>query len=61
MLHEQIVTDILSVRQFNRFYTRAFGFLQKRILGSAYSLIEARVLYDRIGVLTPFIRYQRPL
>lgn len=22
---------------------------------------EARVLYDRIGVLTPFIRYQRPL
>ena len=46
MLHEQIVTDILSVRQFNRFYTRAFGFLQKRILGSAYSLIEARVLYE---------------
>ena len=46
MLQEKQVANILSVRQFNRFYTHAFGFLQKRILGSAYSLIEARVLYE---------------
>lgn len=46
MLQEHQIKDILAVRQFNRFYTKAFGFLQKRILGSAYSLIEARVLYE---------------
>lgn len=43
---ESAISDILAVRQFNRFYTKAFGFLQKRILGSAYALIEARVLYE---------------
>ena len=43
---EQDTRNIMAVRQFNRFYTQAFGFLQKRILGSAYSLVEARTLYE---------------
>ncbi len=38
--------QILAVRQFNRFYTREFGFLHKRILDNSYSLMEARVLYE---------------
>lgn len=36
----------LAIRRFNRFYTKAFGLLQKRLLDSPYSLAEARVLYD---------------
>ncbi len=38
--------QVLAVRRFNRFYTKQFGLLQKRLLGSPYSLVEARVLYD---------------
>ncbi len=46
MIREKDIESILSVRRFNRFYTHAFGFLQKRILGSAYSLVDARVMYE---------------
>lgn len=46
MIREKDIEPILAVRHFNRFYTHAFGFLQKRILGSAYSLVDARVLYE---------------
>jgi DNA-binding MarR family transcriptional regulator/GNAT superfamily N-acetyltransferase len=38
--------DIESVRAFNRFYTRQIGLLGKALHGSAYSLTEARVLYE---------------
>ncbi|NVJ69743.1 MAG: bifunctional helix-turn-helix transcriptional regulator/GNAT family N-acetyltransferase [Alphaproteobacteria bacterium] len=41
-----ITSQILAIRHFNRFYTRHFGLLQKRLLDSPYSLVEARVLYD---------------
>lgn len=37
---------VAAIRRFNRFYTRAFGFLQNGHLGSAYSLAETRVLYE---------------
>ena len=37
---------ILAVRKFNRFYTKYFGLLRRRLLDSDYSLTEARVLYD---------------
>ncbi len=34
------------IREFNRFYTRVIGALNDRILGSSYSLPEARVLFE---------------
>ena len=37
---------IQAVRRFNRFYTRRVGALREGLLGSAYPLPEARVLYE---------------
>lgn len=37
---------ISAIREFNRFYTARIGLLQKRHLGSQYSLTEARLLYE---------------
>jgi len=37
---------IESVREFNRFYTKVLGLLDKHLLDSSYSLPEARVLYE---------------
>ncbi len=36
----------LSLRHFNRFYTRQIGLLDRSLLGSGRSLTEARVLYE---------------
>jgi DNA-binding MarR family transcriptional regulator/GNAT superfamily N-acetyltransferase len=36
----------LSMRHFNRFYTRQIGLLDRSLLGSGRSLTEARVLYE---------------
>jgi DNA-binding MarR family transcriptional regulator/predicted GNAT family acetyltransferase len=46
---------VARVREFNRFYTRVIGALEAGILGTPYSLTEARVLFelahrDEIGV-----------
>jgi DNA-binding MarR family transcriptional regulator len=35
-----------AIRRFNRFYTRAIGTLPAHVLGSAFTLAEARVLYQ---------------
>lgn len=39
-------SQIDRIRQFNRFYTQFIGVLDKHILNSAYSLPEARILFE---------------
>ena len=40
------VARVHAVRQFNRFYTKQIGVLRQGWLGSAFSLAEARVMYE---------------
>lgn len=37
---------VASVRAFNRFYTDVIGVLQERLLGTPFSLTEARVIFE---------------
>ena len=37
---------VTAVRRFNRFYTSAIGVLDKRYLGSPYTVAESRTLYE---------------
>ena len=37
---------VAAVRRFNRFYTRQIGLLQEKLLHSAFTLTEMRVLYE---------------
>lgn len=37
---------IAAVRGFNRFYTRQLGLLERGLLGSEFTLTEARILYE---------------
>jgi DNA-binding MarR family transcriptional regulator/GNAT superfamily N-acetyltransferase len=38
--------DIEHIREFNRFYTRQLGLLDRGLLGSRFTLTECRVLYE---------------
>jgi DNA-binding MarR family transcriptional regulator len=38
--------QIQEIRSFNRFYTNIIGLLDRHILNSSYSLIEARILFE---------------
>ena len=40
------VSTVDEVRGFNRFYTRVLGLLRPQLVGSAFGLTEARVLYE---------------
>jgi DNA-binding MarR family transcriptional regulator len=35
-----------AIRRFNRFYTRAIGTLHAHLVGSVFTLAEARVIYE---------------
>lgn len=39
-------TRVAAIRRFNRFYTRKIGVLEQQLLQSAFSLTEARVLFE---------------
>jgi DNA-binding MarR family transcriptional regulator/N-acetylglutamate synthase-like GNAT family acetyltransferase len=41
-----LAEDVARIREFNRFYTNQIGVLREGLLGSRYSLTEARVLYE---------------
>jgi DNA-binding MarR family transcriptional regulator/GNAT superfamily N-acetyltransferase len=43
---QQLQRQVEAIRHFNRFYTRAIGTLPAHLLGSAFTLAEARVLYE---------------
>ena len=43
---DPLATEIDAVRRFNRAYTRRIGLLNRGLLESEFSLVEARILYE---------------
>jgi DNA-binding MarR family transcriptional regulator/GNAT superfamily N-acetyltransferase len=45
-MDEILAAQIADVRRFNRFYTRTAGFLNETLTQSAFTLVEARILFE---------------
>ena len=45
-MEKDLACRVAGVRKFNRFYTRQIGLLRQGMVGTPYSLSEARVLYE---------------
>lgn len=46
MPESELLQHVEAVRRFTRFYTRKMGVLEEGLLGSPYTLAEARILYE---------------
>jgi DNA-binding MarR family transcriptional regulator/predicted GNAT family acetyltransferase len=53
-MDETLAAQIADVRRFNRFYTRTAGFLNETLTQSAFTLVEARVLFELAHGPSPF-------
>jgi DNA-binding MarR family transcriptional regulator/GNAT superfamily N-acetyltransferase len=53
-MDETFAAEIADVRRFNRFYTRTAGFLNETLTQSPFTLVEARILFERAHGPSPF-------
>ena len=53
-MDESFAAQVVDVRRFNRFYTRTAGFLNETLTQSAFTLAEARVLFELAHGPSPF-------
>ena len=53
-MDETLAGQVAEVRRFNRFYTRTAGFLNETLTQSAFTLAEARILFELAYGPSPF-------
>jgi DNA-binding MarR family transcriptional regulator/GNAT superfamily N-acetyltransferase len=53
-MDETFAAQVMDVRRFNRFYTRTAGFLNETLTQSAFTLAEARILFELAHGPSPF-------
>jgi DNA-binding MarR family transcriptional regulator/GNAT superfamily N-acetyltransferase len=53
-MDDTFATQVADVRRFNRFYTRTAGFLNETLTRSAFTLAEARILFELAHGSSPF-------
>src|SRR6185312_13145391 len=53
-MDDTFATHVADVRRFNRFYTRTAGFLNETLTRSAFTLAEARILFELAHGPSPF-------
>jgi DNA-binding MarR family transcriptional regulator/predicted GNAT family acetyltransferase len=53
-MDESFAAQVADMRRFNRFYTRTAGFLNETLTQSAFTLVEARILFELAHGPSPF-------